>query len=124
MITPFALLLARCGLSHREAASALGVRLDTVKSWASGRNGTPPAVLEELRTLYARIVRAAAEMLALIAEQAPDEVDLMLAPDDVTARERGWPAVGAQAAMLGVVVAQCRRPMRIVEATAEQDGLS
>lgn len=60
-MTPFALLLDRCGLSHREAAAYLSVRLDTVRSWSLGRNRTPPGVIEELRLLYRRIELAAVE---------------------------------------------------------------
>jgi len=61
--TPFAVLAERCGLSQREAAEFLKVRLDTVKSWCAGRNAAKPAVLAELRGLYANI-QAAADKLA------------------------------------------------------------
>lgn len=110
MITPFALLLGRCGLSHREAADLLGVRTDTVKSWSAGRNQTPDSVIAELRQLYARIERAANEQLILMDELAaehgsPDAINLTLAANDAAARERGWPCVGAQAAAYGIVIA-------------------
>src|SRR6202040_2016071 len=61
--TPFAVLAERCGLSQREAAEFLKVRLDTVKSWSAGRNAAKPAVLAELRALYGDI-QAAAENLS------------------------------------------------------------
>lgn len=74
-----------------------------------------PAVLDELRGLYARIERAAAEAIAAI-QQAPDgaEIEIGLASDDPEAQSLGWPCVGAQAAVLGLVVAALDRPVRIV----------
>jgi hypothetical protein len=115
MITAYALLLDRCGLSHREAANLHGVRPDTVKSWSAGRNPAPDRVIADLRDLYGRIERAAEEALRLIASRpATDDVELSLVNDDAEAQSLGWPAVGAQAAMLGLVAARGVRPMRIV----------
>lgn len=104
-MTPFALLCGVCGLSHREAANLLSVRIDTVKSWSSGRNPTPDGALAELRALARRIDRAAAEALALIAEQRPPDIELGYAVDDHEAQSLGWPCVGAQAAAFGRIVA-------------------
>lgn len=114
MTTPLALLLDRCGLSHREAADFLDVRVDTIRSWSIGRNRTPAGVIDELRALYAQIEQAAGQALKVIEEQAPDDVELGIAADDSEAQGLGWPCVGAQAAMLGLVVARCGRPVRIV----------
>ena len=69
-MTPFALLLQRCGLSRREAAAVLSMRPDSVDSAISGRRSAPPGAIAELRALHARIERAADEMLALKVEQA------------------------------------------------------
>lgn len=116
MITTFALLLQRCGLSHRETAAFLGVRLDTVNSWSSGRNPTPPGAIEELRRLYRRIEHAAAQMITLRAQSGQlGGVELGLAGDDAEAQARGWPCVGAQRAMLGIVAARLDVPARVVE---------
>jgi hypothetical protein len=41
----------------------LKVRLDTVKSWCAGRNVAKPAVLAELRVLYANIQAAADKLV-------------------------------------------------------------
>jgi hypothetical protein len=41
-------------------------------------------------------------------------IEIGLAADDHEAQALGWPCVGAQEAMLGLVVARCRRPVRIV----------
>jgi hypothetical protein len=111
----FALLLDRCGLSVREAAAFLRVREDTVKSWRTGRNPTPPGVFVSLRTLYAGQTNAAGEALALLSSAPSDMVvELGLASDDAEAQLLGFPCVGAHAAVLGMVVGGANRPVRIV----------
>lgn len=92
-----------------------GVRLDTVKSWCSGRNRANDGVIRELRQLHAKIERVATEALVLIS-RAPDaeEIELGYAADDHEAQALGWPCVGAQAASLGLVIARCDRPVRLV----------
>ena len=110
MITAYALLLDRCGLSLREAAVFHNVRSDTAQKWAAGRSRVPPGAVADLRALYARIEAAAVEALdqieALAAQGAPDRVELALASDDTEAQALGWPCVGTQAAMLGLVLAR------------------
>ena len=94
----------------------LNARLDTIKAWSSGRNPTPPGVLAEMRALYGKIDRAAAEAIDTIRSQAGSDgmIELALAADDHEAQGLGWPCVGAQAAMLGLVVAAVENPARIV----------
>lgn len=109
--TLFSLLVRVCGLSLREAAEFFNVRLDTVKSWSSGRNRVPDAVLDELVALAAQIEKAASETLAQIEDMAtqygaPAEIELGIASDDVEAESIGWPCVGAQSACLSLVVAR------------------
>ena len=111
MTTLFDLLVQTCGLSQREAADFLRVRLDTVKSWASGRRQAPHEALAELATLANRIDTAATEGLAQIEKMAAQhgalsEIDLGIASDDAEAQSIGWPCVGAQCASLGLVVAR------------------
>jgi hypothetical protein len=115
-MTTFALLCDRCGLSHREAAAFLGVRLDTVKSWSAGRNPAPEGVLAQLRGLYARIAQAAEQAIQVIEdnEDHPDELELGLAADDHEAQSLGWPCVGAHRAVLGLVAALCPDDIRVV----------
>lgn len=117
-MTSFTLLIDRCGLSLREAAEFLCVRPDTVKSWSSGRNPAPAAVLGELRALYAMIERAAGELI----EQAETlvkkhgdaaEIALEIAANDGEARKRGWPCVAAQRAAYGIAVARCAAPFTL-----------
>ncbi|MFN3469959.1 MAG: helix-turn-helix domain-containing protein [Novosphingobium sp.] len=56
MKTLYAACLCRLGLSQAEAAALHSVRLDTVKSWSSGRNRVPDGAWEDLRDLEAKIV--------------------------------------------------------------------
>ncbi|MDA8231305.1 MAG: helix-turn-helix transcriptional regulator [Magnetospirillum sp.] len=111
MVTLFDLLVQVCGLSQREAAEVLRVRVDTVKSWVSGRRQASQEVLDELAALAARIEMAAVEALAQIENAAtqhgaPSEIELGVASDDIEAKTLGWPCVGAQQACLGLVVAR------------------
>ena len=64
-MTPFAAVLARLGLSQAEAAVALGVPLDTLKSWSSGRRRVPPRIWTALATLARQ---RGADCVALAAE--------------------------------------------------------
>jgi DNA-binding transcriptional regulator YiaG len=115
--TPFALLAERCGLSQREAAEFLKVRLDTVKSWCAGRNVAKPAVLAELRGLYANI-QAAADKLAQDNERLLEQqrergiqqrgIVFGLAETDDVARAYGFPSQGPYMAAIGL--AQLRLP--------------
>lgn len=116
MITAYALLLDRCGLSHREAAEIHGVRLDTVKSWAAGRNPAPAGVVGELRDLHASLAAAAQQHVDFINDSAADGVliELGLAQTDDEARTLGLPCIGAQKALLGMVVAAVKRPFVVV----------
>jgi len=118
-MTLFALLLDRCGLSYREAADFLSMRLDSVKSCAVGRRTAPPGAIAELRALYRQIERAADEavgdMRALIKKRgAPEEIELGIASDDHEAQSLGLPCVGAHAALLGLVAARLDVPVIIV----------
>lgn len=113
MTTVFGLLLARCGLSHREAADVLRVSQDTIKSWAAGRRPPPDGVVTELRALYAKIEAAASQAVELAREQQPDALELGLARSDREARSLGWPCVGAQAAAFGLIAARIGIPVRI-----------
>jgi hypothetical protein len=121
MKTTFALISDRCGLSHRGSAAFLNVRIDTVKSWSSGRNPAPPWAIDALRKLYARIENAARQAGEQIADVIKkhgvlQEIELGIASDDYEAQRQplGWPCVGAQAAMLGIVAARSSLSIKIV----------
>ena len=57
-MTNFKTALQICGLSHREAATFLNVRPDTVHSWSNGRNPVPAGVLDQLSDLYKSLLKA------------------------------------------------------------------
>ena len=95
-MTPFALLASLAGLSHREAAEFLNVRVDTAKSWSAGRRACPAYALDELKALIARQERAARE---------PDAIELGYPADDAEARALGWTCVGAWRAMAARLLA-------------------
>lgn len=63
-MTLFASLLARLGLSQTQAATLLDARLDSVKSWSSGRRNAPDGVLDELAHLNEEVMRLSRESLA------------------------------------------------------------
>ena len=115
-MTLFSLLESLGGISHREGAEFLDVRLDTVKSWAVGRNPAPPGALGEMKGLIAMQERAAREALAMIEREAVDmiEIEIGYPADDNEALALGWPCVGAWAAMAARVVASSERPVRLV----------
>lgn len=54
MTTLFSAALSRLGLSQAEAAAALGVRIDTLKSWACGRRVPPETIWPEIAELARR----------------------------------------------------------------------
>lgn len=110
MTTPFALLLQISGLSQREAADFLCVRLDTVKSWSAGRNPCPDGAIADMRALIAKQARGAEEMLAQIKKMAgdhgaPDVIELGEPLEDLDAQDLGWPNVGAWRGMAARVIA-------------------
>lgn len=104
-MTTFSALTTACGLSLREASEVVKVRLDTVKSWSSGRNNCPVSVLAELSDLRDRIEEAADAAISdiLDAVPRPESVEIGLASDDAEARSIGWPCVGVHRMLLGCV---------------------
>lgn len=121
MNTIFSMLAHVCGLSHREAADHLDVRLDTIKSWSSGRNPTPPGALSQLAALADRIDSAADHIVetAMAQTEGMDRGDgliqIGLATDDTEARDLGWPCVGAHRAALGLAAARLMATGYVVE---------
>ena len=100
-MTLFAEILRGCGLSQREAADFLDVRIDTLKSWGSGRNGAPAGVLAALHELSSLQDNAANQVADIWqANGEPDEIEIGLASDDYEARTLGWPCVGAHKAVI------------------------
>lgn len=59
MRTLYAACLSRLGLSQTEAAALHGVRIDTIKSWSSGRSKVPHGAWADLREREAMIIERA-----------------------------------------------------------------
>lgn len=119
MTTTFSLLVNRCGLSTREAAEFLDARVDTVKSWSSGRNKCPAGVIDQLRDLYASIEAAADNHIAAVkhlieTNGAPEEIEISIAADDDEARTLGFPCAGVHGAVIGIVTASIDVPVVVV----------
>ena len=109
MTNTASLLIARCGLSQKEAAAFLSVSIDTVKSWMAGRNRCPDGVIDDLSDLYIRIDEAAQAIMRNVAEMAERDVEeddrVVSTMTDAEARERGWPCAAPANAAVGIAVA-------------------
>ena len=100
-MTLFSEILRGCGLSQREAADFLGVRLDTVKSWSAGRNPIPEGAMLSLHDLADRQEETALELVELWEEGGqPEEIEIGLSTDDHEAQSLGWPCAGAHLAAI------------------------
>ncbi|TKD17940.1 hypothetical protein FBT96_12410 [Rhodobacter capsulatus] len=99
MRTTFAAAIAICGLSQQEAADYLGVRIDTVKSWSSGRNPPPDGVWGMLADLYRRVENAADHASSQI---EPDLMDKR-AMNNLQADSGEDPLPGGAAAVAGAM---------------------
>ena len=118
-MNPYSILGAYAGLSHREASDFHKVRLDTVKSWSSGRNRAPQRAIQELIDLISRQERLAEAALlkihALAVENgAPETIELGYPADDYEAQTLGWPCVGAWKAMAARVVSSSPVAVKLV----------
>jgi hypothetical protein len=87
-MTFFASLIRRLGLSQSEATHYLGVRLDTVKSWSSGRNGVPDGVLSQLHALGVTQRRAADAIAKTMRASRAAKIEAAVRPGE-------WPCDGA-----------------------------
>lgn len=100
-MTLFSQLLAACGLSQTEAAAFLGVRIDSLKSWSSGRREAPAGVWGALWDLAEKQQKAAENGFDAWDEVGqPDQLEFGLASDDAEAKSLGWPCVGAHLAVV------------------------
>ena len=97
----FPALRVAAGLSQQDAADLLGVRLDTVKQWSSGRRSAPPNVLSRLKALLAAQEEEVARLAASF-RTGVIEFERALADSDDEARALGWPS----AAVYNVIVAR------------------
>lgn len=87
-----ALLIAACGLSHREAAEYLGVTIDTVRSWHRRKpTKARPESIADLARLYTLERMVSAEIICDIRKGR----SIPHVMSDKDARRHGLPCVGA-----------------------------
>jgi len=113
-MTPYKLLRQACGLSQREAAEFRGVRLDTVKSWDTGRNNAPQDAVDQLKDLYGLLVEAAGNAVETIQLKTADEIEIAYPLSDADAQSKGLPCLGAWEAMTAMVIAELEQPVKLV----------
>jgi hypothetical protein len=112
-----------CGLTHEECAAYLEVRLDSVKSWSSGRRSVPPGVGEKMIKLWremeeeaSKIVDGIEAQLEELADQgSPEMVEFGIPAAREEAKELGWPAVGCFLRIAALVAANIEVPLELVE---------
>ena len=122
MTSAYDLLRQRCGLSQQEAADFHQARLDTVKSWCSGRREAPEGEIDELRDLYAKIERMGDALAKSVKQQkARADKELILEVSvprtDQEAQALGWPTLSTCLAAAGLALAQLPRgtPGELIE---------
>jgi hypothetical protein len=115
MTSAYDLMRQRCGLSQQEAADFHQARLDTIKSWCSGRREAPDSVIDELRDLHDDIVAAGRAWVKEFGSRrniAPSDeyfIDIVEPRNDRDARFYGWPNAGAALAAVGVAISALPR---------------
>lgn len=122
-INLFGSLEEMCGLTHEECAAYLEVRLDSVKSWSSGRRSVPAGVEEKLIQLWQRIEDEAsrivdgieAQLIELAPRGLPESVEFGIPTSREEANELGWPSVGAFMRIAALVAANVEVPLALVE---------
>jgi len=103
MTSQFKLLKDLVGLSNQEAADFLDARIDTVKSWSSGRHDPPPAVLSELLTLWDQMqitVDDTIKTVERLAKKVGSDQTITLEIDG------GWPCQGVKDRIVAQVIAE------------------
>ena len=122
-ISLFGSLLAMCGMTHEECADYLGVRLDSVRSWSSGRRNVPQGVEAKLIKLWrliedeaSRIVDGIETQLIEMAHQGlPESVEFGIPRSREEANELGWPSVGSFMRIAALVAANIEVKLDLVE---------
>jgi len=81
-MTMFSALSSRAGLTQTEAARMLDARLDSVKSWWSGRRNPSDGVIAELTKLNQEIERAAQSLYdGWIKKGRPNQIAVQLSSE-------------------------------------------
>jgi DNA-binding XRE family transcriptional regulator len=104
-MTTFKSALSICGLSQQQAAEFLGVSLQSVKHWSSGRTQPPGGVWEMLVDLFERVQDAAdhaADAMALDGIDPRAWANIEADTGDDPLPEGADSAAGAMALMMAV----------------------
>lgn len=122
MKTAFALIREVVGLTSPEAALYLGVSLDTVKSWNSGRNTVPLGVMEQMKDLWEKLLAMAENTIEAIdgmLEQynsPPTYLEYGIPESDAEAQEvTGLPTVSTVERLAGIIAAETEIDIKIVQ---------
>jgi hypothetical protein len=107
VISVYDLLRQACGISQVEAAENVHeARLDTVKSWCSGRRPAPPWAINQLQSLSRRIRRSGEQYAAFLEDisQGNSSLTIGLPSDDADARAHGFPSTVAQLQAIAIAI--------------------
>ncbi len=122
-ISLFGSLLAMCGMTHEECADYLGVRLDSVRSWSSGRRNVPQGVEAKLIELWnlmedeaSRIIDGIeAQLIELSVHGLPQSIEFGIPSSREEANELGWPSVGTFMRIAALVASNVEIRLDLVE---------
>ena len=107
-MTLFKLLLQSSGLSLREAAELLNSRIDTIKSWSSGRNNAPDGVLYEMSEIIDNLEDQAFNVYNHIKNHpSAERYEIGYCADDEEARSLGFKCKSLHDAALRRVLEYC-----------------
>lgn len=79
----FKAALGICGLSNEAAAEFIGVSVDTVKKWCSGKRNVPPFAWQPIAKLYTQIVEVSEAALEALDADEINDASLALLAEDV-----------------------------------------
>ena len=91
-MTLFGALREAAGLSLQEAADFHGVRLDTIKSWTSGRRRAPPDAINKFRALLASQEVESLKLAPEVSNLSAEALAAMLTSDTTADAAIGWPS--------------------------------
>lgn len=122
-MTLFNSLRELCGLTQPECADYLGVRVDSVSSWCTGRRNIPDGVVQKMVGLWNRMEDEAsrivdgieAQLIELAPRGLPESVEFGIPKSREEANELGWPSVGSFMRIAALVAANVEVPLELVE---------
>jgi hypothetical protein len=110
----FGLALQAAGLTGEDAAELLGVTLDAVKSWSSGRREAPAEAWEKLRDWWEWASKARLAMVAKAAKTPPGWIEIGMPTDLAEAQGVGFLAMEMNARQIGLLALEVKASIRVV----------